>query len=245
MNDHRIAHHYQGAEAEGYYAYQSAANQTKRLETWKFQRHIRPTDTVVDFGCGAGFLLKSLRAGTKLGVEVNSVARAEAARQGIDTVNSADEIPVGFADIVISNHALEHTVRPLDELESIRRILKAKGRLVIYTPFDDWRMHRRFHVGMDDPNHHLYTWSPLLLRNLLLEAGYEVYESRLVRFTWPPFTLQLGRLPRAFFLAAGGLASFVRQSRQVMAVASPGSMVPRDTKGQTLAGELDERQRRL
>lgn len=220
MMHNRVARHYRGSDGERYFSYQSGANQTKRLETWKFQRYIGPTDTIVDFGCGAGSLLNSLNAETKLGVEVNSVARSAAARQGIETVVSTDAIPEGFADVVISNHALEHTVRPLDELEAIRRILKPNGQLIVCTPFDDWRMHRGFQVDFDDPNHHLYTWSPLLLRNLLLEAGYVVHESRLVRFAWPPLTLQLGRLPVALFLAAGALAALVRQQRQVIAVAS-------------------------
>jgi len=222
MNSNRIARHYSGPEGEQYFAYQSAANSARqRLEIWKFERYIKPTDTVVDFGCGSGLLLKFLDAATKLGIEINPAARSYADRHGINTVSSVNEITDEFADVVISNHALEHTIRPLDELEDIRRILKPDGRLVIYLPFDDWRMHRRFHIDVDEPNHHLYTWSPLLLRNLLIEAGYTVHDSRLVRFTWPPFALQLSRLGRSIFLGLGALASFVRQSRQVVAVASP------------------------
>ena len=93
---------------------------------------------------------------------------------------------------------------------------------MVCTPFDDWRLNRRFSVDAEDPNHHLYTWSPLLIRNLLLEAGYEVLEARIVRFTWPPFTVKMGKLPLRAFLAAGRVASSLRESRQVIAVASPG-----------------------
>jgi SAM-dependent methyltransferase len=218
----RVARDYQGAEGEQYYAYQSDANSArKQFETWKFEKYIAPTDTVVDFGCGAGLMLKYLTAARKLGIEVNPAASADAACNGIETVSSASDISDGFADVVISNHALEHTIRPVDELEALKRILKPTGKLIICVPFDDWRMHRRFQVDMREPNHHLYTWSPLLLRNLLNEAGYTVYESRIVRFTWPPFTTRVGRLGVGIFRLAGAAAAFARQSRQVIAVATP------------------------
>jgi SAM-dependent methyltransferase len=222
MSHNRVARHYQGPGGQEYFAYQFAISASfAKFEARKFACYIKATDTVVDFGCGAGLVLKSLDATTKLGVEVNPTARSEAERHGTDTVSSVNEIADHYADVVISNHALEHTIRPIDELEAIRRILKPNGRLVICLPFDDWRMNRRFRVDMDEPNHHLYTWSPLLLRNMLLEAGYAVAESRLVRFTWPPFTVQVGKLPRNAFLAAGAVASFLRQKREVIAVASP------------------------
>ena len=106
----RVARDYQGAEGEQYYAYQSDANSArKQFETWKFEKYIAPTDTVVDFGCGAGLMLKYLTAAEKLGIEVNLAASADAARNGIETVSSASDISDEFADVVISNHALEHT----------------------------------------------------------------------------------------------------------------------------------------
>jgi SAM-dependent methyltransferase len=231
MNPSYAARHYHGPGGQEYFSYQLAASfAVAHLETWKFESHIKPTDTVVDFGCGAGRILKLLNAATKLGVEVNPAARSEADRQGIETVSSVSSIPGAFADVVISNHALEHTIRPIDELKALRRILKPSGRLVLCVPFDDWRINRRFRVDMDEPNHHLYTWSPLLLRNALVQADYSVLESRLVRFTWPPFTQQLGKLPRDLFLAAGAIASFLRQKRQIIAVASP---VPVATTAET------------
>lgn len=223
MDSNRVSSHYMGSAGEAYFQYQSAFNAARgSLETWKFRDYIRPTDTIVDFGCGSGLMLKALPGLTKLGIEVNPAARKEAALQGIMTVPSVVEIEDQFADVAVSNHALEHTIRPLDELEQLRRILKPGGRLVICLPFDDWRMHRRFVPNLDEPNHHLYTWSPLLLRNLLVEAGYDVSETKMIRFTWPPLTLLLSRiLPHWLFLMAGSTAAFARQSRQVFAVAQP------------------------
>ena len=50
-------------------------------------------------------------------------------------------------------------------------VLKPGGLLVLYVPVDDWRLRRQRRVD-PDVNHHLYTWTPLLLANLLREAGF-------------------------------------------------------------------------
>ena len=137
----------------------------------KFQQFVSPTDTVVDFGCGAGFTLARLQAGSATGVEVNEESRRVAESIGIQTVASADLLPEQSADVVISNHCLEHTLSPLTELQRLLRVLKPGGLLVLYVPVDDWRLRRQRRVD-PDVNHHLYTWTPLLLANLLREAGF-------------------------------------------------------------------------
>jgi hypothetical protein len=46
-----------------------------------------------------------------VGVEVNELARSAAQRRGLVIVSSTHELEDGIADVVISNHALEHTWR--------------------------------------------------------------------------------------------------------------------------------------
>ena len=116
-------------------------------------------------------------------VEPNPSAREDAARRGLETYAFSVELPDEIADVVISNHALEHTLQPLTELENLRRALKPEDLLVLMLPFDDWRRERN---RSGDPNHHLYTWTPLLIRNLLGEAGFVVQETRVVTHAWPP-----------------------------------------------------------
>lgn len=216
-----VGQHYRGDLGAEYYAWQSkGAKLGAELELHKFEPHIAPDATVVDFGCGSGYLLALLPAREAVGVEPNEAAREDAARRGLRVVASTSELADGFADVVISNHALEHTLRPLDELAGIRRILKADGRLVIYLPIDDWRTQRA--ADPADINHHLYTWTPLLLSNLLGEAGFEVDEVRVVTYAWPQLHDRLYRLlPRSWFDRVCTVWSALRRQRQVMAVARP------------------------
>lgn len=211
------ASHYHGAAASRYFEYQRSIGALGgRLNRAKFEQRIAPSDTVVDFGCGGGALLAGLNAHRKIGVEPSEPARREAARHGIACLASSAELESEVADVVISNHALEHTLCPLDELRHLRRALKHGGTLVLWLPIDDWRSQRS---ARDDPNHHLYTWTPLLLRNLLTEAGLDVRECRVINHAWPPRTKKLARLPKPVFDAIAVFWALARRRRQLMAVA--------------------------
>ena len=216
-----VGQHYRGELGEEYYAWQSkGARLGAELELHKFAEHVDADSTVVDFGCGGGYLLELLGAREAVGVEPNDAARRGAAARGLRVVAETRELPDGFADVVISNHALEHTLRPLDELSEMNRILRPDGHLVIWLPVDDWRTQRRRNPR--DINHHLYTWTPQLLSNLLDEADFDVMETRVVTYAWPQLHDRLYRmLPRHAFDAACVAWSFVRRRRQVMAVARP------------------------
>lgn len=105
----------------GYFEWQSKIG---RFGGWanvtKFSNFIRPDFNVLDFGCGGGYLLANIDCREKIGIEVNPVARAEAQRQGIRAVEFASEVDDAWADLVISNHALEHCSNPLRELQQLR-----------------------------------------------------------------------------------------------------------------------------
>lgn len=170
-----------------YFAWQRSVGEfSAKANRFRFQPHVAPTDRVVDFGCGGGFLLAALDCGARLGVEVNPVARAEAGRQGIQTVPSAEALPDEWADVVISNSALEHVEHPLHELRTIVPKLRHGGRLVVVVPLET--LDARFQPN--DINQHLYTWSPLNLGNLVTAAGLIVEQVQASRIMWPPFYRQ-------------------------------------------------------
>jgi SAM-dependent methyltransferase len=148
----------------------------------KFSKYLRPEMRVLDFGCGGGYLLANIDCLERLGIEVSRTARIEAERQGIRVVGSAAAVRDGWADLIISNHALEHCRHPLRELQQLLTKVIRGGMAVFVVPCESIRYKRR----VNDPNHHLYTWSPMSAANLFSEAGFEVLESKAYIHTWPP-----------------------------------------------------------
>lgn len=148
----------------------------------KFAKFVDDNQTIVDFGSGGGFLLKNINCKEKIGIEINKTARIKSEEIGVKTVGSAKEIDDSFADLIISNNALEHTTHPLDELKELYRILKPGGKMVFVVPCESIS----YSYKPNDINYHLYSWSPMCIGNLFNEAGFEVIESKPYKHKWPP-----------------------------------------------------------
>jgi SAM-dependent methyltransferase len=212
--------HYSGAGGERYFAYQRELGELGAvLDARKIRPYVGGRETVVDFGCGAGGILLGLGVPEPIGIEVNEAGRRVAASRGLRVVASAAELPDATADMVISNHALEHTTAPLEELRELARILKPDGVLALWLPIDDWRAQRR--PDPAEPNHHLYTWTPQLIHNLLSEAGFHVQRTQIVTHAWPPRTEWFMRLPDAWFDVIARVWAVARRRRQLLALAAP------------------------
>jgi SAM-dependent methyltransferase len=172
---------------------------------------------VLDFGCGNGSLLYYLDCRQRIGVDVNPAARTAAQEAGLEVHKTLDAVPDRSVDLVISNHALEHVLCPLETLVSLRDKTIAGGRLVLCVPIDDWRAQKIYKPA--DINHHLYTWSPQTLGNLLVEAGYGLERVWVYSHAWPPRSWQRldARLPVWLFDIVCALTSWRFRRRQIMA----------------------------
>lgn len=208
--------HYDAA----YFAWQNADVEIKtRVKVGTFAPYLRDTDTVLDFGCAGGGMLAALPGARKIGVELNDVARASAiAEHGIEAYKSLDVAPDNLADVIVSNHTLEHLCSPYEALVQLRGKLRPGGRLVLVLPIDDWRAQRRWDPM--DINRHLYTWSPMNLGNLLDEAGWRPVEIRVIHRTLMRRLATFAALPAPLFEAARWAFSVLRHRREVLAVAT-------------------------
>jgi len=224
-----VARHYAGDAGAAYFSWQNSISGEMggRLNARKFDAHLQPQATVVDFGCGAGYMLEKLHVRERIGIEPAPAARAAARSRGLHVVSSAGELPAESVDTVVSNHALEHTLQPLRELRDLWGLLKPGGQLRLWVPVDDWRAQTDAMAG--DENHHLYTWTPLLMRNLLEEAGFSVVSVRVVTHAWPPHTARLASLPRPAFDVLCHAWSLLRRRRQLEAVAFRSPAAPAAT----------------
>lgn len=212
--------HYQGEQGKIYFTYQNQGGlQRGRINARKFANYISQDDTVLDFGCGNGSLLYHLNCQRRVGIEVNPAARDEAQRLGIEVYADVNEIAENSITVVISNHALEHVLCPLQTLKQLRVRLVSGGRLVLCLPLDDWRTQQ--YVNVQDINHHLYTWTPLLIGNLLSEAGFAVDKAWVYTHAWPPSHWQQldMRLPVWLFDYVCRFIAWHDKRRQVMALA--------------------------
>jgi SAM-dependent methyltransferase len=220
VDETAVSPHYRGSRGERYAnAVQRNRHLADALNTEKFADFVRPTDTILDFGCSSGELPASLEAAHRIGIEVNPTTRSEAIRAGLIVFESLSSVADRSVDVAITNHVLEHVLSPYEALRSLRRVLRSTARLVVCVPADDWRTAQSWRP--DDPNHHLFAWTPLALGNLLMEAGFDPIFVRMRHRAWPPGYLQLHRLPGPLWNLACLVWAVVRRRREILALARP------------------------
>lgn len=203
-----IAEFYQGENGKTFSNWQiNATLDMARKDAYKFKQYTGRALTILDFGCGSGAILSSLTSiPNRIGIEANATSRAFAVENGILAYDRLRYVEHSSVDLIISHHALEHCVHPLAEVKRMANVLSPGGKVVIITPYDSIRqkMHRKYRK--DDVNHHLYTWTPLLLGNLFSEGGFVIEEARLRNHAFPPGARLLWRhLPQNLY----DLVSFI------------------------------------
>ncbi len=186
--------HYLGSRGKAYY--ESKFGKSMQLGRIWQTRYFRPfcadDRVLLDLGCANGLFLRILPARVRIGIEINPVAREEC-----DAICRAESIPIELherlntvesnrVDVVISNHCLEHMVHPYEALKEIRRVLKPGGILVLVTPFDDYRAKANGIWKPGNKDNHLYTWNPVNIGNLLVEAKFSIRNIRLSKAAWSP-----------------------------------------------------------
>ncbi|AOJ04734.1 MULTISPECIES: class I SAM-dependent methyltransferase [Burkholderia] len=165
---------------------QSSGERVLRRYGRYLMRHIvRPGDSVLDFGCGTGQLVRILN---DQGIDVLGVERSDAARyfarrhHNLDLRATLDEVADRSADVVTMIEVIEHLPDPFAMLDMIRRKIKPGGMIFLTTPNrnglrarlegGNWReAKKKFHVLLLDPGS---------LRRLLQTAGFA--RIRLIRF---------------------------------------------------------------
>ena len=156
------------------------------------QRFVGPADTIVDIACGHGEFLNNIKAGKKIGVDLNPEAKkclsAEVEFHQLNASGFA-AIVKGRADVVFTSNVLEHLPdkRALELfLDQVLLALKPGGAYLVLGP------NLRYLPGKywDFYDHHLGL-THLSLIEVLQMKGFAI-ETCIPRFL--PFTTQ-GALP--------------------------------------------------
>lgn len=179
------ARHYQGEAGRAYHEGKrglppAAFPWVARLRAEKFTPHVRATDTVVEFGVGAGWNLAELKCARRVGFDVSELLEAGLRERGIEFVRESAALASASADVVICHHMLEHALNPAASLAEIRRVLRPGGKLLLHVPFEKESRYRRHDPA--EPNHHLFSWNAQTLGNLVTECGFKVESAGIGQF---------------------------------------------------------------
>ena len=164
----------------------------------------------MDFGCGAGGLLKYLRDRGSLGaadckrrVDVSGFDVGEYAERlradglPVHTVEALRRIPDSSFDVVSLIEVVEHLDRPMDVLADAARWLKPGGLLILTTgnlasPLARWQ---GIQFGYCIPEIHVTLWTPRALETAYLRVGLVPFRTQVFGSLRFKIRKNLGRFP--------------------------------------------------
>jgi SAM-dependent methyltransferase len=189
-----------------------------RLRAEKIQPHVRPADTVFEFGAGAGWNLLSLHCARRFAYDISEFAGAN--HENIEWTRDLNIVSPGSVEVVICHHALEHLLNPAEALSQIHHILRPSGLLLIFVPYEKERRYRQFNPS--EPNHHLFSWNVQTLGNLVTECHFNVISASVDEFGYDRFAATLAarwKMGESGFRFLRRLAHILKPASEVRLVA--------------------------
>lgn len=208
--------------ASGYHASQLAVTERafhllSQERARKIQPWISPTDRVFEYGVGTGLNLARLKCAERAGWDIAQHLTHQVECRGVRWM-PMDDVPDRQFDAVVCHHVLEHATNPDDVLRRVRRLLGRRGLLLLYVPYERERKYRRFRA--DEPNHHLFSWNPQTLGNLVTAAGFQLESSTLGTYGYERFAAErLHRWPSVVYRLALKVLRYISPVHEVRVVA--------------------------
>lgn len=149
-------------------------------------------DRVLEFGAGLGQNLAVIDATEKWAIDVSSSSCEACRSNGIHWTNNIHDVPDGYFDLVLSRHSLEHVSSPSEVLGQLRRKITPSGRFFLTVPLEDDAIPDD--IEALDEHSHLFSWTPMTIKNLLLTTGWKVDSIQVHSGRWFRKTLPLTAL---------------------------------------------------
>ena len=186
---------YRGAEGA---AYHQRRQLPPEAEAWvanvraaKIQPYVSESDSVFEYGVGFGWNLMAVRCARKAGFDVAPGLRETVESRNIQFIDDLNRVPSDAFEVVLCHHTLEHLKNPAEALTLMLRVLKTGGKLLLFVPYEKERKYR--HYNPRDKAHHLYSWTPSSLSNLVIEQGFQLESVQLRRFRFDRIAAVLAR----------------------------------------------------
>ncbi|MGQ3684505.1 MAG: methyltransferase domain-containing protein [Candidatus Loosdrechtia sp.] len=156
---------------------------------------IKPTDTLLDVGCGTGTLLEAISqkypsaklVGTDISREMLRIAYRKQFKKCSLVESNSRQLPFHSEsfDMVVSCNAFHYFRMPEECLSEIARVLKPQGRIVITDWCDDYIACRICDIFLRIFNRaHFKTYGLDACRRMLRDAGYTNIEAEKYKINW-------------------------------------------------------------
>jgi len=169
--------------------------------------------TILDFGCGAGQILKEIQKinprAKLIGLDVSEKALGEAKKElpGAEFygINDGEKVPVSdnSVDFIFSSEVIEHIYDTENAVSEVNRILKPGGKLLLTTPYHGFiknliiLLSGKFDSHFNPTGPHVRFFSKRTLSNLLKKFGFKIeklgYYGRFYPIPHSIFTLAVKR----------------------------------------------------
>ena len=169
-------------------------NDVKRLKIFDFEnkiieKYVKKNSKILDVGCGTGEFLKFIEwKGKKFGMEINSLAKKIAKKNGINfNCNLLNK--TNFFDVIIFRGTIQHLPYPFYYLEKSFKSLKKNGIIIFFsTPNINSISYKFFNnLHLLKPIYY-YAPSNLSLENALKNFDFKICENNFYPYTSSPYS---------------------------------------------------------
>jgi len=141
--------------------------------------------TVLEVGCGAGDFMalacQQLPANRIVGVDTTATSVEKCRARGLEVfcgdldsfLESIKSTGERF-DVAVAFHCLEHVPDPKGFVRAMQRVLNAKGKIFLSTPYSPMSFEEAWFDPLNHPPHHLGRWNVKAYRALAQAVGMEV-----------------------------------------------------------------------
>lgn len=158
-------------------------------------KKISKKKNILDFGCGYGWLLKSLNNNkwNKYGIEINPDALQIAIKNKIKCYKSLLDLKKKNKkkkfDVISLIHVIEHIRNPIQLLKKITQMIKKNGYLILETPDFDSAMARKYNTKFRllHDSTHISLFSTESLSRLINDLNMQIIKVEYPYFEGPYF----------------------------------------------------------